>query len=125
MNESDPKQEESEKDDYSYPKKRESDHGDETDPVMGDRVGETEAEKGESGKGNGTHPDKGVSDTEDKIDSKVPKYEVGTFVIKEVDNIWCTGAIYRSGLNMMSFVYFVHFTELDFEETIVEDDIAS
>ena len=92
MNESDPKQGESEKDDYSYPKKRESNHGDETDPVKGDKEDGTESEKGESEKGDGTDPAKGGSDKEDKIDSKVSKYKVGTFVIKDVDNIWCTGS---------------------------------
>ena len=28
-------------------------------------------------------------------DPKTPKYKVGTFIIKEVDNIWCTGVIHR------------------------------
>jgi hypothetical protein len=68
-------------------------------------------------------PAKGESDKEDEIDSKVHKYKVGTFVIKEVDNIWCTGVIHRSGFDKTSFLYFVHFTELDLEEAIAEDDI--
>jgi hypothetical protein len=40
-----------------------------------------------------------------------------------VDNIWCTGVIHRSGFDKTSFLYFVHFTELDLEEAIIEDDI--
>ena len=35
------------------------------------------------------------SDQEDGyIDPKTPKYEVETFAIKEVDNIWCTSYTY-------------------------------
>ena len=49
-------------------------------------------------KGDGTDPEKEESEKEDKIDSKVPKYKVGTFVIKFFDNIWCTGVIHRSGV---------------------------
>ena len=107
MNESE--QGESDKDDISYPKKRESRHGDETDPVSGHRGDGTESEKGESDKGDGTDPDKGESDQEEKIDSKVPKYIVGTFVIKEVDNIWCKEVIHRSGFKKTLFLYVVHF----------------
>ena len=43
--------------------------------------------------------------------------------MKEVDSIWCTGVIHRSGFNKTSFLYFVHFTKLDLKETIVKDDI--
>ena len=68
------------KDDISYPKRRESHHGDETDPVFGDRGDGTEYEKGESDKGDGTNPDKGESDKKDKIYSKLPKYKVGTLL---------------------------------------------
>ena len=82
-----------------------------------------ESEKGESDKGDGTDPDKGKSDKEDKIDSKLPKYKVGTFVIKEVDNIWCTGVIHRVIFEKKSFVYSVKLNEVDFEEGIMEDEI--
>ena len=43
--------------------------------------------------------------------------------MKEVDSIWCTGVIHRSSFDKTSFIYFVHFTELDLEETINEVDI--
>ena len=84
---------------------------------------ELNLKKRESDQGAGTNSHKGESDKEDKIDSKVPKYKVGTFVIKDVDNIWCTGVIHRSGFDKTSFLYFVHSTELDLKEAIIEDDI--
>ena len=59
------------------------------------------------------------------MDSKVPKYKVGTFVIKDVDNTWCTGVIHSCGFDKTSFLYFVHFTKFDLEQPIVEDDIDS
>ena len=71
----------------------------------------------------GTGPAKEDSYKEDEIDSQVPKYKVGTFVIKEVDNILCTGVIHRSSFDKTSFLNFVHFTELDIEEAIFGDDI--
>ena len=80
-----------------------NDRGDETDSKQketnkGAEKGKgTEPDKGESDKGDGTGPDKEDSDKEDEIDSQVPKYKVVTFtfVIKEVDNIWCTGVIHN------------------------------
>ena len=98
-------------------------YGDETD--KGEKGGGAESEKGESDKGHGTGPAKEEIDKEYQIDSKVPKYKVGTFVIKDVDNIWCTGVIHMCGFDKTSFLYFVHFTKLDLEETINEDDIEN
>jgi hypothetical protein len=40
-------------------------------------------------------------------DPKTPKYKVGTFIIKEADNIGCTGVIHRVIVEKKSFVYFV------------------
>jgi hypothetical protein len=42
-------------------------------------------------------PDSGPESDEGdgSTDPKTPKYKVDTFVIKEVDNIWCTGVIHR------------------------------
>ena len=38
------------------------------------------------------------------IDPKTPKFKVGAFIIKEVDNIWCTGVIHRLFLRNLSFI---------------------
>ena len=43
--------------------------------------------------------------------------------MKEVDSISCTGVIHKSSFDKTSFIYFVHFNELDLEETINEVDI--
>ncbi len=56
-------------------------------------------------------------------DPKTPKYKVGTFIIKEVDDIWCTGVIHRVIFEKKSFVYSVKLNEVDFEESIMEDEI--
>ena len=49
-------------------------------------------------------------------DHKTPKYKVGTFIIKEMDDILCTGVIHRVIFENKSFVYSVKLTEVDFEE---------
>ena len=54
---------------------------------------------------------------------KSPKYKVGTFIIKEVDNIWCTGVIHRVVFEKKSFLYSVKLNEVDIEESIMEDEI--
>ncbi len=77
---------ESEKDDISYPKMSESSMGMRQILSQETEGMELNLKRG-SDKGDRTDPDKGESDKEDKVDSKVPKYKVGTFVIKDVDNI--------------------------------------
>ena len=54
---------------------------------------------------------------------KTPKYKVGTFIIKEMDDILCTGVIHRVIFEKKSFVYSVKLNEVDFEESIMEDEI--
>ena len=56
-------------------------------------------------------------------DPKTPKYKVGTFIIKEMDNICCTGVIHRVIFEKKSFVYSVKLNEVDIEEGIMEDEI--
>ena len=56
-------------------------------------------------------------------DAKSPKYKVGTFIIKEVDNILCTGLIHRVVFEKKSFLYSVKLNEVDIEESIMEDEI--
>ena len=48
---------------------------------------------------------------------------MGTFIIKEVDNIWCTGVIHRVVLEKKSFLNSVKLNEVDIEEVIMEDAI--
>jgi hypothetical protein len=57
------------------------------------------------------------------VDPKTPKYKVGTFVIKEVDSIWCTRVIHKVVLEKKSFLYSVKLNEVDIEEGIMEDEI--
>jgi hypothetical protein len=54
---------------------------------------------------------------------KTPKYKVGTFVIKEVDDICCTGVIHRVVFEKESFLYSVKLNEVNIEESIMEDEI--
>jgi hypothetical protein len=56
-------------------------------------------------------------------DPKTPKYKVGTFIIKEMDNICCTGVIHRVIFEKKSFVYSVKLNEVDIEEGIMEDEM--
>ena len=102
-------------------KNRESSHGDKTVPAMGDKRDGAELEKEERDKEDGNDPTKGERDQGEEIDSELPKYKVGTFIIKEVDNIWCTGVIHRCGFDKTLSLYFLNFTKLDLEETIVMD----
>ncbi len=72
--------------------------------------------------------DKPESETEsdqgdDSAEPKTPKYKVGTFIIKEVDGIWCTGVIHRVVFEKKSFVYSLKLNEVDFEESIIENEI--
>ena len=60
---------------------------------------------------------------DDSSDPKTPKYKVGTFIIKEMDDILCTGVIHRVIFEKKSFVYSVKLNEVDFEEGIMEDEI--
>ena len=55
-------------------------------------------------------------------DPKTPKYKVGTFIIKEMDNS-CTGVIQRDIFEKKSFVYYVKLNKVDIEEGIMEDEI--
>jgi hypothetical protein len=48
---------------------------------------------------------------------------VGTFIIKEMDNICCTGVIHRVIFEKKSFVYSVKLNEADIEEGIMEDEM--
>ncbi len=57
------------------------------------------------------------------VDPETPKYKVGTFIIKEVDNIWCARVIHRVVLEKKLFLYSVKLNEVDIEEGIMEDDI--
>ena len=41
---------------------------------------------------------------DDSTEPKTPKYKVGTFIIKEVDGIWCTGVIHRVIFEKKSFL---------------------
>jgi hypothetical protein len=56
------------------------------------------------------------------ITSSQPKYEVDSFVIKEVDSIWCIGVI-EAVQFCQSFLYLVHFYEKDVFSFITEDDV--
>ena len=56
-------------------------------------------------------------------DPKTPKYKVGTFIIKDRDNICCTGVMHRVIFEKKSFVYSVKLNEVDIEEGIMEDEI--
>ena len=51
------------------------------------------------------------SDQGDEPYPREPKYKVGTFIKKEVDNIECTGFIRDYELGKESFVYRVHLIE--------------
>ena len=59
----------------------------------------------------------------DKTDPREPKYRIGMFIKKEVDNIECTGFIHGYVLDKESFVYHVHLIERDTEESITKEDI--
>jgi hypothetical protein len=48
---------------------------------------------------------------------------VGTFIIKEVDNIWCTGVIHRVIFEKITLIYSVKLNEVHLEEDIMEDEI--
>lgn len=65
------------------------------------------------------------SDQGDDLPTREPKYKVGTFIRKEVDNIECTGFIHGYVLGEESFVYYVHMNEPDIEECITEEDIST
>jgi hypothetical protein len=72
--------------------------------------------------------DKPESETEsdqgdDSAEPKTPKYKVGTFIIKEVDGIWCTGVIHRVVFEKKSFVYSVKLNDVNIEESIIENEI--
>jgi hypothetical protein len=56
-------------------------------------------------------------------DPKTPKYKVGTFIIKELDKICCTGVIHRVILEKKLFLYSVKLNEVGIEEGIMEDEI--
>ena len=56
-------------------------------------------------------------------DPKTPKYKVGTFIIKVVDNVCCTEVIHRVIFEKKSFIYSVKLNEVDIEEGIIEDEI--
>ena len=56
-------------------------------------------------------------------DPNTPKYNVGTFIIQEVDDICCTGVIQRVIFEKTSFLYSVKLNEVDVEEGIMEDEI--
>ena len=53
------------------------------------------------------------SDQEEEHPAREPKYKIGTFVRKEVDNIECTGFIHGYVLSEESFVYYVHLNKPD------------
>ena len=55
------------------------------------------------------------------IHPKSPKNKVETFIIKEVDNIWCIGVRHSVVFEEKSFLYSVKLNEIDFEEGIMED----
>jgi hypothetical protein len=57
------------------------------------------------------------------IDPKTPKYKVGTFVLKELDNVCCAGVIHRVVLEKKSFLYSVKLNEVDIKEGIIDDEI--
>ena len=61
----------------------------------------------------------------DESPTREPKYKVGTFVRKEVDNIECTGFIHDYLRSKESFVYYVHLNESHTEESITEEDIST
>jgi len=60
---------------------------------------------------------------DDSTEPKTPKYKVGTFIIKEVDGIWCTGVIHRVVFEKKLFLYSVKLNEVDIKECIMEDEI--
>ena len=60
---------------------------------------------------------------DDSVLPKTPKYRIGTFVIKEVDDISCTGVIHRVVFDQNTFLYSVRLGEVDLEETIDEDEM--
>ncbi len=64
------------------------------------------------------------SDQGDEPHPREPKYKVGMFIKKEVDNIECTGFIHDYELGKESFVYRVHLIEPKTDEYITEDDIT-
>jgi hypothetical protein len=68
-----------------------------------------------------SEPDSNQRD--DSTEPKTPKYKVGTFIIKEVDGIWCTGVIHRVVFEKKSFLYSVKLNEVDIKESIMEDEI--
>ena len=117
----------SDRGDEPFPEKKTTDKGAEKgdgEETNKEEKGDgTESDKGESDEEDGTGLTKEDSDKEDEIESQVPKYKVGTFVMKEVDSISCTGVIHNCSFDKTSFIYFVHFNELDLEETINEADI--
>ena len=60
---------------------------------------------------------------DDSVLPKTPKYRIGTFVIKEVDDISCTGVIHRVVFDQNTFLYSVRLGEVDLEGTIDEDEM--
>ncbi len=65
------------------------------------------------------------SDQGDEPPTREPKYKVGMFIRKEVDNIECTGFIYQYVLDKESFVYYVHLNKPDTDESITKEDIST
>ncbi len=56
------------------------------------------------------------------VDPKTPKYKVGTFIIKEMDDILYTGFIHRFVFEKISFLCSVKLNEVEIEEGIMEDE---
>ena len=55
--------------------------------------------------------------------SSQPKYEIGSFIIIEMDSIWCIGFIEEVQFRKQSFQYLVHFEEKEFERSFKEDEM--
>jgi len=73
--------------------------------------------------GDNSDSEPGSNQGDDSTEPKTPKYKVGTFIVKEVDVIWCTGVIHRVGFEKKSFVYSVKLNEVDIEECMMENEI--
>ena len=71
-------------------------------------------------------PDSEAENDEDD-DSVLPetaKYKIGTFIIKEFDDISCVGVIHRFVHEQNKFLYSVSFFEVDLEESFDEDEMT-
>ena len=62
------------------------------------------------------------SEKEDNKISSQPKYEVDSFVIKELNSIWCIGVV--DGIKFcQSFHYLVHFDGKEFVRFLTDNDM--